>query len=222
MSAAPGRQEAPAAAAKAPGRVAYRVETARLVLRCYGPADAPARKAAVDASREHLLPYMSWAKEHPQPVEEHVALLRRFRGMFDLDQERFYGVFDTAEQRVLGEVGLLTRGGLGARELAYWVRADVAGQGFATEMAAAATRVGLEVEGLRRVDIQVDVGNERSAAVARRLGFHFEGTLRGRQGPRDEHPVDVETFSLLERELPSSPAAKVQLRAFDVLGARLL
>ncbi|HEX8702549.1 MAG TPA: GNAT family protein [Myxococcaceae bacterium] len=219
MSSGPERQGAPA---DAPARVAYRVETARLVLRCYSPADAPARKAAVDISRDHLLPYMGWAKEHPQPVEAHVALLRRFRGMFDLDQERFYGVFDKAEQRVLGEVGLLTRAGLGALELAYWVRADVAGQGFATEMAGAATRVCFEVQGLRRVDIQVDVGNDRSAAVARRLGFQFEGTLRQRQGPRDEHPVDVQSFSLLASEFPSSPAAKLELRAFDVLGAPLL
>ena len=203
-------------------RVPYRVETARLVLRCYSPADAPARKAAVDVSRDHLLPYMGWAKEHPQPVGAHVALMRRFRGMFDLDQDRFYGVFDAAEQRVLGEVGLLTRAGLGALELAYWVRADVAGQGFATEMAGAATRVCFEVLGLRRVDIQVDVGNDRSAAVARRLGFQFEGTLRQRQGPRDEHPTDVQAFSLLERAFAASPAAKMELRAFDVLGARLL
>jgi RimJ/RimL family protein N-acetyltransferase len=219
VSPGPERKEG-TAAGKA--RVAYRVETARLVLRSYSPADAPARKAAVDASREHLLPYMSWAKEEPRPVEEHVALLRRFRGMFDLDQDRFYGVFNAAEQRVLGEVGMLTRSGRGALELAYWIRADVAGQGFATEMAGAATRVCFEVQGLRRVDIQVDVGNDRSAAVARRLGFQLEGTLRQRQGPHDEHPVDVESFSLLEREYPSSPAARVELRAFDVLGARLL
>jgi len=208
--------------ADARARVAYRVETARLVLRCYSPADAPARKAAVDISREHLLPYMGWAKEDPRPVEAHVTLLRRFRGMFDLDQDRFYGVFDAAEQRVLGEVGLLTRSGRDALELAYWIRADMAGQGFATEMAAAATRLCFEVQGLRRVDVQVDVGNDRSAAVARRLGFQFEGTLRQRQGPNDEQPTDVQTFSLLEREFPSSPAAKVELRAFDVLGARLL
>ncbi len=219
MSTTAGREDS---AADGKARVAYRVETARLVLRCYSPADAPARKAAVDVSRDHLLPYMGWAKEHPQPVEAHVALLRRFRGMFDLDQDRFYGVFDAAEQRVLGEVGLLARAGIGAVELAYWVRADVAGQGFATEMAGAATRVCFEVLGLRRVDIQVDVGNDRSAAVARRLGFLFEGTLRQRQGPRDEHPVDVQSFSLLEREYASSPAAKLELRAFDVLGARLL
>jgi RimJ/RimL family protein N-acetyltransferase len=202
--------------------VVYRIETARLVLRCYSPTDAPARKAAVDASREHLLPYMSWAKEDPRPVEEHVALLRRFRGMFDLDQERFYGVFDAAEQRVLGEVGLLTRAGKGARELAYWVHADAAGKGFATEMTGAVTRVCFEVEGLRRLDVMVDVGHDRSAAVAQRLGFQLEGTLRGRQYPHDEHPVDIQSFSLLEREFPGSPAAKMEVRAFDVMGGRLL
>ena len=36
----------------------YRIETGRLVLRCYEPDDAPLLKEAVDASIEHLLPWM--------------------------------------------------------------------------------------------------------------------------------------------------------------------
>src|ERR1700759_5294954 len=36
----------------------YRIETERLVLRCWNPADAEALKEAVDASIEHLLPWM--------------------------------------------------------------------------------------------------------------------------------------------------------------------
>ncbi|HYI02482.1 GNAT family protein [Hyalangium sp.] len=209
-------------APKAGGATAYRIETPRLVLRCYTPADAPARKEAVDASRDHLLPFMTWAREDPRPLGEHVALLRRFRGMFDLDQDRLHAVFDASEQRLLGEAGLLTRAGPGARELAYWIRTDAAGQGFATEMAAALTRVCFEVEKLRRVDVQCDVGNERSAAVARRLGFHLEGTLRARQLPSDEQPGDLLVFSLLSSELPHSPVARVDMKAFDVLGTRLL
>jgi RimJ/RimL family protein N-acetyltransferase len=217
-------RESPAAVAapKASGATAYRIEAPRLVLRCYTPADAPARKEAVDASREHLLPFMTWARQDPRPLADHVALLRQFRGMFDLDQDRIYAVLDASEQRVLGEVGGLTRAGPGARELAYWLRADAAGQGFATEMAAALTRVCFEVEKLRRVDVQCDVGNERSAAVARRLGFQLEGTLRARQLPSDEQPGDLLVFSLLASELPHSPVARVDVRAFDVLGARLL
>jgi RimJ/RimL family protein N-acetyltransferase len=213
---------AAAAPPKPAGATAYRIETPRLVLRCYTPADAPARKEAVDVSREHLLPFMSWAREDPRPLEGHVALLRRFRGMFDLDQDRIHGVFDTAEQRLLGEGGLLTRAGPGARELAYWIRADAAGQGFATEMAAALTRICFEVEKLRRVDLQCDVPNERSAAVARRLGFHLEGTLRARQLPSDEQPVDLRVFSMLSSEYPQSPVARVDVKSFDILGARIL
>ena len=34
----------------------YRIETERLVLRCYEPDDAPLLKEAVDESIEHLLP----------------------------------------------------------------------------------------------------------------------------------------------------------------------
>jgi len=217
------RENRPTAVAPKPGgATAYRIETPRLVLRCYTPADAPARKEAVDVSRDHLLPFMTWAREDPRPLEEHVALLRRFRGMFDLDQDRIHGVFDASEQRLLGEVGLLTRAGPGARELAYWIRADAAGQGFAAEMAGALIRVCFEVENLRRVDVQVDVGNERSAALARRLGFHLEGTLRARQLPSDEKPGDLLVFSMLSSEYPQSPVAKVDVKAFDVLGTRLL
>lgn len=203
------------------GRVAYRLETARLVLRCYSPADAQARKAAVDASREHLLPSMSWAKEDPRSLEAHVSVLRRFRGLFDLDQDRFYGAFDLAEQRVLGEVALLTRGGKGVRELAYWVHAEAVGQGFATEMVGAVTRWGFEAEGLQRMDVQVEVGNDRSAAVVRRLGFHLRETVRVWPASADVQPVMIEVYSLGASEFPSSPAAKRELRAFDVLGLLL-
>src|SRR5262249_24384090 len=39
----------------------YRIVTERLVLRCWEPSDAAALKEAVDASIDHLLPWMPWA-----------------------------------------------------------------------------------------------------------------------------------------------------------------
>jgi hypothetical protein len=66
---------------------AYRVHTPRLVIRCWEPADAPLLKAALDASREHLRPWMPWAADGPQRLEAQVSLLRHFRGQFDLDQD---------------------------------------------------------------------------------------------------------------------------------------
>lgn len=41
--------------------VPYRIETNRLVIRCWSPEDAPAVHHAESSSREHLKPFMSWA-----------------------------------------------------------------------------------------------------------------------------------------------------------------
>ncbi|MCE2503655.1 MAG: hypothetical protein J4G05_06325 [Chlorobi bacterium] len=68
----------------------YRIETERLVIRCWEPKDALLLKSAVDLSIDHLLPWMPWAKHEPQTFEEKVELLRMFRGKFDLHEERCY------------------------------------------------------------------------------------------------------------------------------------
>ena len=59
---------------------AYRITTDRLILRCYDPCDAPALKAAIDASLHHLAE-MPWSREEPQSLDDKIALLRRFRGL---------------------------------------------------------------------------------------------------------------------------------------------
>ena len=58
----------------------YRIETARLVVRCWQPTDAAALKEALDPSVEHLRPWLPWAHEEPKPLAEKAELLRSFRG----------------------------------------------------------------------------------------------------------------------------------------------
>jgi hypothetical protein len=48
---------------------AYRIETERLVVRCYQPSDAQLLADSVAESLEHLKPWMSWAHDEPQPFE---------------------------------------------------------------------------------------------------------------------------------------------------------
>ena len=100
----------------------YRMETARLVVRCWQPTDAAALKEALDPSVEHLRPWLPWAHEEPKPLAEKAELLRTFRGMFDLDQDYIYGILERDESRVLGGTGLHTRLTDDAREIGYWIR----------------------------------------------------------------------------------------------------
>ena len=198
---------------------AYRVVTSRLVIRCWEPADAPLLKAAIDASIEHLLPWMPWAAAEPTDIDTKIALIRRFRGQFDLGQDFTYGIFDREETQALGGTGLHTRLGSDAREIGYWVRADGINRGVATEAAAALTRVAFEVDKLDRVEIHCDADNVRSAAVPRKLGFTHEATLRKRRVGGKVR--DTMLWTLLEDEYPTSHAAQIEIEAFDVIGRRL-
>jgi len=166
---------------------------------------------------------MPWAHEAPAPVEQTVELLRTFRGRFDLGQDFVYGVFSSDESEVVGGTGLHPRVGTGAMEIGYWVRASGAGRGFATEVAAALTRVALEFLTLERVEVRVDPANEASLAIPRKLGFVEEGTLRRRLHGPDGTPLqrDAVVFALLRSELPGTPVAEAHVEAFDAAGGRV-
>ena len=203
--------------------IPYRVEVVGgPVIRCWEPRDAPLLKDAVDSSLEHLRPWMPWAHDEPQSLDEKVALLRLFRGNFDLGEDFVYGVFSADESEVLGGTGLHTRTGEGALEIGYWIRASNTGRGLGTTVAAALTKVGIERGGVERIEIRVDPANEVSCRIPRRLGFREEGTLRRRLPTADGSPRrDAVVFSLLAEELPGSPAAAVELRLFDACGLEL-
>lgn len=201
---------------------AYRVETARLVLRCWHPEDAPLLKAALDANVEHLKPWMPWAHAEPEELQTKIDRLRLFRGNFDLGRDFVYAVFDPAETHVLGGSGLHTRVGEAAREIGYWVHVDHIRQGYATELSAALTRVAFDVDGVERVEIHCDPKNTASASVPRKLGFAHDATLRARMKTHDGSPRDAMIWSLLADEYPSTPCASIDIRAFDAAGRRIL
>ena len=201
---------------------AYRIVTRRLVIRCYEPSDAQMLDDAANASKEHLLQFMPWAHDLPMPFQDRLALVRRFRGNFDLGNEFVYGVFDPEETRVLGGTGLHTRVGEDAREIGYWIHVDFAGQGLATELSAALTRVAFEVDEVSRVEIHCDPANVRSANIPRKLGYTHEATLRNRITNRDGSLRDAMIWTLLREEYPHTPSASAEIEAFDAIGRKIL
>ncbi|MFN0009430.1 MAG: GNAT family N-acetyltransferase [Planctomycetota bacterium] len=201
---------------------AYRIETERLVLRCFDPKDAPALKAAVDASIDHIRPWIPWARDEPQTLDQKVETLRNARGQFDLGRDRLYGVFDRSESRLLGGVSLHDRAGEGARELGYWIAKEHARQGFTTEATSALVRTAFEIDLLERVEIHCEPENGPSVAVARKLGFRHDGTLRARFPRRDGPPASCMIWSLLCAEYLEGPCARAICTAFDAIGRRIL
>jgi RimJ/RimL family protein N-acetyltransferase len=201
----------------------YRIVTERLVIRCWEPTDAPRLKEAIDSSLDQLRPWMPWARSEPQELSEKVALLRRFRGEFDLGTDFVMGMFDVDEREVVGGTGLHKRRGADALEIGYWIRTSHVGRGLATESTAALTRVAFELCDVDRVEIRIDPANEPSLAIPRKLGFAEEGMLRRRLPPDEKGvPRDVMVFSLFRDAYAGSPPSSMSLQAFDAAGTRVL
>jgi RimJ/RimL family protein N-acetyltransferase len=133
-----------------------------------------------------------------------------------------YAVLDRTNHSLLGALGIHPRVGPQGLELGYWLRPSATGLGLATEAAAAATRVALELMGAHRVELHIDSRNAASVRLAERLGFRLEARLREWGADLEGARGDRLIFGLLSRELAGSPAAAVRLRARGTAGEVLL
>ena len=200
---------------------AYRIETKRLLIRCYNPSDAALLAESVSESVEHLRPWMPWAYAEPEPMEEKIRRLKRFRGLFDLGQDFVYGIFNPENTKLLGGTGLHTRLGDSELEIGYWIHKDFINQGLVTESTAALVKVAFELIHVHRTEIHCDPSNLASAAIPRKLGFTHEGTLRAKTRFLDVWG-DSMIWGLLDTEYPDSLSSKADIRVFDADGQRVL
>ena len=200
---------------------AYRIETKRLLVRCYNPSDAPLLAESVMESLEHLQPWMPWVYNEPEPAEEKVRRLKRFRGLFDLGQDFIYGIFNPEETKLIGGTGLHTRLSESELEIGYWIHKDYINQGLVTESTAALIKVAFELIHIHRIEIHCDPRNVASAAIPRKLGFTHEGTLRAKTRFLDGWS-DSMIWGLLDAEYPDSPSSQAEIKAFDANGQQVL
>ncbi len=199
----------------------YRIETERLVIRCYEPRDAALTKDAIDSSLDHLRAWMPWVEHEPQTLEEKTALLKSFRAHFDAGENFTMGIFSADESEQLGGSGLHPRVEPGGLEIGYFIRASATRQGYVTESTAALTRVGFEICEADRIEIRIDPDNEASMGIPRKLGFVEEATLRRRLPGRSGGPLrDVTIFTMFREDF--DPEIAPGIRAFDARGEQLI
>lgn len=144
------------------------IQTQRLTLRRWVPGDEALLAAAVDASRDHLVPWMPWASTDISLAERRELITgwdADWRGGGDI----VLGVF--LDEAVIGGTGLHTRRGPAVLEVGYWIHPAHVGQGYATEIAEAQTTVAFAAEEIERVEIHCDRANGASGRVPEKLGF---------------------------------------------------
>ena len=196
----------------------YRIETERLVIRCYQPGDAWMMHTAITGSIDHLRPWIPWARQEPRELDWMISFIRMFRGQFDLGQDAVYGIFDKTETEQIGGTGLHNRIGKDAREIGYWINVKHINKGYATEAVRALIKIGFGIENLSRLEIRCAPENAASRRIPQRLGFRHEMTLRNNSTDGDGKPADLMIWALNRREYEVVGLEDIALRAYDFIG----
>jgi RimJ/RimL family protein N-acetyltransferase len=149
-----------------------RIQVGGLVLRRVTVDDAEALGEAINASIDHLAPWMPWAAPGEVSAESQRAWLSGPPGTWTEGGEyHFAAVVPGAG--VVGCFGLNRRAGPGGLDVGYWVHAAHTGRGIATAAAGALTDAGFRLAGIDRMEIHCDAANRPSARVAAKLGYRL-------------------------------------------------
>lgn len=171
----------------------------RIVLRPWRESDAEAFYAEIDRSREHIGRWLPWPDQY-HAVADTRPFLRRAAAQWLLREEFVMGIF-TRDGRLVGSVGVHPRNWRApAFEIGYWLGQGFEGKGYMSEAVRLATKLAFETLGANRVMIRCDVENHRSAAVARRCGFTYEGTIRNDTVLPPQNVRDSLWFSMIPEE----------------------
>lgn len=156
--------------------------TGRLVIRPPQADESQALFDAIQESQDHIAPWLAWSRFHKELADTQKYTMQAMEKWMERS-ELPMRVFDRADGGFIGGCGFVaTDWNVRAFEIGYWVRSTRHGEGLVSESVNAVTRWAFDTLGAVRVCIRADSTNDRSRAVAERLGFELEGVLR-----RDSH-----------------------------------
>ncbi len=172
-------------------------------LRLLGEADAGELQALIEANRTYLARWMAWAQG--QTSQQTLDFIRSAHRQM-VGNDGFHLAIVDGEGRIAGVVGFTGVDWTNrATGIGYWLAEAAQGQGTMTAAVRSLLAHALEEWKLHRVEIRVEPENLRSRAVAQRLGFQQEGTLR--QVVRfGERYADHVVYAALAGEWPLSTA----------------
>ena len=152
------------------------------------------------ANTERLARWEPWAGKPPVLEETRSFLEASGRSWLDGSELPVaIAVRNSGQWQLAGALSLTISRYSRSAEIGYWIGAEYEGRGLITRAAAAMLDQAFGPLGLERVSLHTDPGNERSRAVARRLGFVEEGVLRQGTAFASERRDEV-VYGLLAHE----------------------
>jgi ribosomal-protein-serine acetyltransferase len=169
-------------------------------LRRVSSADCEELYAAIDRNRSRLRNWLPWVTD-TFSMSDLIEFVRQRE--FDNASRLSLTTNIRYHGKICGAIGLHE---IDERDrntsIGYWLDEAYEGRGIMTRACRAILTEGFRQYKLHRIEIRCAVGNFKSMAIPRRLGFVEEGLLREAEWLYD-HWVDLRVFSMLEQDWKS-------------------
>ena len=171
------------------------LETERLILRPINRGDA--RDIFEYSKNPDVGPPAGW-RPHKSLEDTRNIMEEIF-----IDKENIFGIMFKSSCKIIGSIGLHTdphrRNNPGALMLGYAMSEDYWGKGLMTEAARAVIEYGFRELSVDLISCTCYSFNSRSRRVIQKCGFEYEGCLRQAAKRYDGKILDVECYSLLNK-----------------------
>lgn len=150
--------------------------TPDIELRNYREENADELFSLIDANRQHLRSWITWV-DRTQKAEHSLDFIRS--GIQDQHDQKglFLGIFKN--DKLIGGIGMHAwNHEVRKAEIGYWLSKEETGKGILHQCATVFVSFLFDKLNLNKIELHHFPANEKSAAVAKRLGFKIEGWLR--------------------------------------------
>lgn len=170
------------------------LETDRLVLRAFAPVDVD---AVYEACQDEDIQFFTPVKVPYRRADAEKRIGEELPAGWATGESCTLGAFRRDSGALVGSYCLFLISP-GVYELGYWAVREQRGRGYSVEAARALCDWGWDTLDIHRIEWWAMTGNTGSRAVAEKLGFTVEGTLRKRGIANDGKPHDWWVGGLLK------------------------
>ena len=153
-----------------------------------------------DVTREknaHLRQWLGWLDDDKSVADVEKYIIdssKRFSENEGIDLAIWYN------NQMIGGIGIFPIDTANKKtSIAYWLTEDFQGKGIMTDSMKVVIEYIFTKMNLNRIELTCAIGNDKSSALPKKLGFLFEGISR-ESGWLYDHFVDLEVYSLLAKE----------------------
>jgi ribosomal-protein-serine acetyltransferase len=154
-------------------------------------------------NQARLARWEPWA-EQPATLDSTLAYIRAALDDFVRGRQISTNIALDGGQRFVGRCGIRINPSAATGDIGYWIDGEYEGLGITTRSARALITSVFREHGLTKMELRTSVANQRSRAVAQRLGFAFEGVM-----PRGLHFMsradDVALYGVSAKQWSGAP-----------------